>query len=144
MKIRRVEALVEIDGKTRVMVFITNNTEWSPRTVCDLYKRRWDIEVFFKQVKQVLKLGSFLGYNENAVAWQIYSAMIVYVLLRFQAWLSKWSEPFVRLFAIVRSSLWERIDITAHLLSYGTAPEPFRIRGGLDTAWLPGFSPRRT
>jgi len=83
MKIRRVEARVEIDGKTRVMVFVTNNTQWSPRTVCDLYKRRWDIEVFFKQVKQVLKLGSFLGYNENAVAWQIYSALIVYVRLRF-------------------------------------------------------------
>ena len=141
MKIRRVEARVEIDGKTRVMVFVTNNTQWSPRTVCDLYQRRWDIEVFFKQVKQVLKLGSFLGYNENAVAWQIYSALIVYVLLRFQQYLSRWSESFIRLFAIVRSSLWERIDLTAHLLSYGTASEPFRIRGGLDTAWLPGFSP---
>jgi IS4 transposase len=35
--------------------------EWSPRSVCDLYRRRWDIEVFFKQVKQSLKLGSFLG-----------------------------------------------------------------------------------
>jgi IS4 transposase len=39
--------------------------------VCDLYRRRWDIEVFFKQVKQSLKLGSFLGHSANAVRWQV-------------------------------------------------------------------------
>jgi hypothetical protein len=55
--------------------------EWSPRSVCDLYRRRWDIEVFFKQVKQSLKLGSFLGHSANAVRWQVYTALLVYVLL---------------------------------------------------------------
>ena len=50
---------MEVDGAWRVMVFITNNLDWSPRSVCDLYRRRWDIEVSFKQVKQSLKLGSF-------------------------------------------------------------------------------------
>jgi hypothetical protein len=46
MKLRRVEARVEVDGAWRVMVFITNNMEWCPGSVCDLYRRRWDIEVF--------------------------------------------------------------------------------------------------
>jgi IS4 transposase len=59
--------------------------KWSPRSVCDLYRRRWDIEVFFKQVKQSLKLGSFLGHRANAVRWQVYTALLVYVLLRFKA-----------------------------------------------------------
>jgi IS4 transposase len=49
------------------MIFITNNPNWSPTSVCDLYRRRWDIEVFFKQVKQTLKPGTFLGHSANAV-----------------------------------------------------------------------------
>jgi IS4 transposase len=51
---RRVVALVEIEDVEREMVFLTNNLEWSPRTVADLYRCRWEIEVFFKQIKQTL------------------------------------------------------------------------------------------
>lgn len=72
MRLRRIEARVEVDGKWRTMVFITNNPAWSARSVCDLYRRRWDIEVFFRHVKQSLKLGSFLGHSANAVRWQIF------------------------------------------------------------------------
>jgi hypothetical protein len=144
MKLRRVEAWVEVDGAWRVMVFISNNTEWSPRSVCDLYRRRWDIEVFFKQVKQSLKLGSFLGHSANAVRWQVYTALMVYVLLRFMAHLSAWGHSFTRLFAVTRSALWERIDLLALLKSYGTASERFRVIGALNEAWLPGFAPTRT
>src|SRR5204863_9594247 len=64
---RRVVALVEIDGEDREMVFLTNNLEWSPRSVADLYRSRWQIEVFFKQIKQTLQLADFLGHNDNAV-----------------------------------------------------------------------------
>ena len=66
MLLRRVEAQVEINGEERLLVFITNNLSWSPRSVCDLYRRRWDIEVFFTQVKQTLKLSNFLGHSANA------------------------------------------------------------------------------
>ena len=144
VEVRRVEAWVEIDGEWRRMVFITNNLEWSPRTVCDLYRRRWDIEVFFKQVKQTLKLSNFLGHSANAVRWQVYSALLVYVLLRFQAYLSKWGHSFTRLFTVTRSALWERIDLLALLKSYGTATGRMRVLGSLDQAWLPGFSATRT
>jgi hypothetical protein len=144
MRLRRVEAWVEVDGEWRVMVFITNNTEWSPRSVCDLYRRRWDIEVFFKQVKQSLKLGSFLGHSANAVRWQVYTALLVYVLLRFMAHLSAWGHSFTRLFAVTRSALWERIDLLALLKSYGTASGRFKVIGALNTAWLPGFAAIRT
>jgi IS4 transposase len=144
MKLRRVEARVEVDGEWRVMVFITNNTTWSPRSVCDLYRRRWDIEVFFKQVKQSLKLGSFLGHSANAVKWQVYTALLVYVLLRYMAHQSEWGHSFTRLFAVTRSALWERIDLLALLKSYGTASGRFKVIGALNTAWLPGFAPTRT
>ena len=144
MKLRRVEAWVEVDGKWRTMVFITNNPEWSPRSVCDLYQRRWDIEVFFKQVKQSLKLGSFLGHSANAVRWQVYTALLVYVLLRYMAHLSTWGHSFTRLFAVTRSALWERIDLLALLKSYGTASGRFKVIGALNTAWLPGFAPAKT
>lgn len=144
MRLRRVEARVEVDGKWRTMVFITNNLAWSPRSVCDLYRRRWDIEVFFKQVKQSLKLGSFLGHSANAVRWQIFTALLVYVLLRFMAHLSDWGHGFTRLFTVTRSALWERIDLLALLKSYGTASGRLKVLGALNTAWLPGFEPART
>ena len=63
--LRRVEASVKRGGEERLMVFITNNADWSAGSVCDLYRARWEIEVFFKQVKQTLKLGDFLGHSAN-------------------------------------------------------------------------------
>jgi len=110
VELRRIEAWVEIDGEWRRMVFMTNNLDWSPRTVCDLNRRRWDIEVFCKQVKQTLKLSNFLGHSANAVRWQVYAALLVYVLLRFQAYLTDWGHSFTRLFTVTRSTLWERLD----------------------------------
>src|SRR5260370_39902096 len=69
---RRVVALVEIDGQQRQMEFLTNNLQWSPRSVADLYRCRWQIEVFFKQIKQTLQLADFLGHSANAVRWQVW------------------------------------------------------------------------
>ena len=57
---RRVRALVEVDGKERQMEFLTNNVSWSAASVADLYRCRWQIEVFFKQIKQSLQLCDFL------------------------------------------------------------------------------------
>lgn len=124
LMLRLVRALVEIDGREREMEFITNNTEWAASSVCDLYRSRWDIEVFFKQVKQTLKLGSFVGTTLNAIRWQIWTALLVYVLVRFQAWLSSWGHSFARIFCIVRSVLLERIHLLRLLESCGTASGP--------------------
>jgi len=123
------------------MVFISNNLDWSPRSVCDLYRARWDIEVFFKQVKQTLKLGDFLGHNANAIRWQAWTALLVYVLLRYAAHMSKWGHSFTRLFAVVRAAMWERLDLLGVLRSYGTAGGSFVMLGSPQTAWLPGLEP---
>src|SRR6202022_4615831 len=59
--IRRGLALVEVEGQEREMEFLTNNLCWSAGSVADLYRCRWQIEVFFKQIKQSLQLCDFLG-----------------------------------------------------------------------------------
>jgi len=137
--IRRVEAWVEIEGKERVMVFLSNQLTWSPQTIVDLYRCRWQIEVFFKQIKQSLQLCDFLGHNANAVRWQVWTALLVYVLLRFQAFLSRWPHSFTRLFTLVRSALWQRLDLLSLLKSYGTAGGSFRMLGAPEQAYLPGL-----
>jgi len=136
---RRIVARVEVDGKEVEMVFITNNLEWSAGTIADLYRCRWQIEVFFKQIKQTLQLADFLGQSANAVRWQIWTALLLYVLLRFVAWINGWAHSFTRLFAVVRCALWERWDLTRLLRRYGTADGSFRCLGQPEQAYLPHF-----
>ena len=138
-RMRRVVALVEVEGKEVEMVFLTNHLEWSASSVADLYRCRWSIEVFFKQIKQTLQLSDFLGHSANAVRWQVWTALLVYLLLRYQAFLSRWNHSFTRLFAIVRSVLWRKLDLRALLDSYGTAGGSFRILGTPQAAYFPGF-----
>ena len=69
--------LVELDGKEVVMVFITNNLEWVASSVGVLYKSRWGIEVFFKQIKQTLRVCDFLGHSKNAIRWHLWSALLL-------------------------------------------------------------------
>ncbi len=137
---RRVRALVEVDGKEVVMEFITNNTDWSPVSVCDLYQSRWEIEVFFKQIKQNLKLCDFLGNSANAVGWQVWMALLTYVLLRYLGFLSDWTHSFSRLCTMVKGSLWSKLALKDLLVKYGTAGGSFRMLGRPDQAYLPGFA----
>lgn len=136
---RRVVAIVEVDGQEREMTFLTNNLEWSPRSVADLYRCRWQIEVFFKQIKQTLQLADFLGHNANAVRWQVWMALLVYVLLRYLSYLSKWSHSFTRLFTILRAVLWSKLDLLKLLDCYGTAKGGFRNLARPDQAYFAGF-----
>jgi hypothetical protein len=108
---RLIIADVVRDGKTVRMEFITDNFDFAASTIGDLYKGRWDIEIFFKQLKQTLKLSDFLGYSENAVLWQIWMALLTYVILRFIAYMSKWKGTFARLFTTIRGVLWNYFDL---------------------------------
>jgi len=140
-ELRLVEAEVEINGKTVAMIFITNNFEWAPTSIAELYKARWAIELFFKQIKQNLQLADFLGYNENAVRWQVWTAMTVYLLLRYIGHVGEWTHSsFNRLFTVLRGVMWSYIDMWELLKSYGTASVPIRLRGQPDQAWLPGLA----
>ena len=136
---RRVVALVEVEGEEREMVFLTNNLAWSPRSVADLYRCRWQIEVFFKQIKQTLQLADFLGHNANAVRWQVWTALLVYLLLRYLSYVANWGHSFTRLFTILRAVLWSKLDLRGLLDCYGTAKSKFRNLARPDQAYFPGF-----
>jgi DDE family transposase/uncharacterized protein DUF4372 len=136
---RRIVAWVEVDGKERLMMFVTNHLTWSAQSVVELYRCRWRIEVFFKQIKQTLQLADFLGTSANAVRWQVWTALLVYLLLRYLAFLSNWAHGFSRLFAIVRTGLWRKWDLLKLLARYGTAAGSFRYLARPEQAFFPGF-----
>jgi hypothetical protein len=142
-ELRLVEAIVEINGEDQCMRFITDNFDWAATSICDLYKARWGIEVFFKQIKQTLKVGDFLGYSENVIRWQLWTALLTYVLLRFIAYRSRWRGSFPRLFTALRGVLWDRLnmyEVLRMLDGCGTAHGPPRMVAVPSQAYLPGFA----
>lgn len=137
--LRRVEALVEIRGEMKLMAFITNNLKWSAWSVTELYRSRWGIETFFKELKETVQLVDFIGYNKNAVRWQIWMALLTHLLMRFLAHMSQWEHSFTRLFSLVRAALWHCYELIGFLKSYGTADCSYRVASQPEAVYLPGF-----
>ena len=99
-----------IDQETgELHVFITNNFKLAARTIADLYKSRWAIEIFFKWIKQNLKIKSFLGTSKNAVMSQIWAAMIYYLLLSFIKFQTKCRHSLHELTRIVGELLLDTV-----------------------------------
>jgi hypothetical protein len=140
LQLRRVVAMVEVDGEEKEMVFLTNHLRWSAWTVAELYRCRWEIEVFFKEIKQTLQLADFLGHSANAVRWQVWIGLLVHLLLRYLAYLHSWAHSFTRLFTVIRAVLWRHWHLGELLDSYGTAKPPGRLCGAPEQAYLPGFA----
>ena len=138
-RLRLVTAYVEINGVKKIMTFITNNMTWAPSSICDLYKCRWGVEVFFKQIKQTLQLADFLGHSRNAILWQVWMALLAYVLIRFMGHLGQWKGAFSRLFTLLRGVLFSRLDAFSIMSLCGTARGSPRMIGSPQQAYLPGF-----
>jgi len=136
---RRVHARVEVDGKKVEMTFLTNNMKWEARTICELYKARWAIEVFFKELKQTLQFSDFIGTNTNAVKWQIWTGLLVHLLLHYLKYLSSWKKPFSRLVGLVKCARWVDCNIVESLKLYGTAGPPARPQPCYRQQYLAGF-----
>lgn len=85
--------------------FMTNNFNLSAKTIADIYKSRWDIELFFKWIKQNLKIKTFIGTSENAVKIQIWTAMIAYLLTEYIRFKSKTFFPILKTFRILSENL---------------------------------------
>ena len=134
-ELRLVEAEVEVKKKMVPMSFITNNFEWSAVTICELYRARWGIEVFFKEIKQTLQLADFMGCNENAVRWQVWIALLVYLLLRFVAWHNKWKHSFSRLFTLIRGVIWNYFDLASILACCDTMGRRVPIRASPENCY---------
>ena len=112
--IRRVEYRDIESGK--IYVFITNQKTWSAQTVADIYKSRWEVELFFKWIKQNLKIKTVLGHTINAVASQIFVALRVYLLMAFQKFVSQTTYGLQAVFRLVQLNAFVRKPI-AELLS---------------------------
>jgi IS4 transposase len=91
--------------------FMTNNFTLSATTIADVYKSRWDIELFFKWIKQNLKIKTFIGTSENAVQIQIWTAMIAYMLTEYIRFKSKTFFPILKTFRILSENLLFHVDI---------------------------------
>jgi hypothetical protein len=105
--------VVEVyDEKTDQHLFLlTNNLTWTADTISQLYRARWDIEVFFKQIKQVLRVKTFIGTSANAVLIQVWSAMISILLLKYLQNRAKHIWHLSNLAAMLRTHLFSKIEI---------------------------------
>ena len=103
---------------------LTNNAKWSAETVAALYKARWDIEIFFKTIKQLLRVKSFVGTNANAVYTQIWTAMIAVLLLRMLKAQSKFAWHMSNLVSFLRLNLFNKIDLWKWLNEPFEKPPP--------------------
>lgn len=99
----------------RLFEFITNNFELSAEKIALIYKKRWQIELLFKQLKQNFPLKYFLGDNENAIEIQIWTAMLANLLITLVRSRLKRSWAFSNMVSIIRQQLMNYIDIYCFL-----------------------------
>lgn len=95
--------------------FLTNNFKLAARTIADIYKARWQVELFFKWVKQNLKIKSFVGTSKNAVMTQIWIAMCIYLLIAFIKFQSKLKRSMQQILRLLQVNLFEKRDLMALL-----------------------------
>ncbi|HVO71958.1 MAG TPA: IS4 family transposase, partial [Aggregatilineaceae bacterium] len=111
--LRRVQAVREDSGET--LVFLTNHHKLGASTVAAIYKERWAVELFFKALKQNLKIKTFVGTTPNAVKTQIWTALIAILLLRFLQMSSRYHWSLSNLVALLRMNLFTHRDLRAWL-----------------------------
>jgi hypothetical protein len=124
LRLRRIE--VWLEEKQDTIVFVTNHLKLAPSTIADIYRDRWQIELFFKAIKQSLRIKSFIGTSENAVQTQIWTALIAMVVLRYLQLRSTWSWSLSNLVALLRQQLFVYRDL------WNWINQPFRPPVDLD------------
>ena len=104
----------------RSYVFVTNNTTWVGKTIADLYKSRWQIELFFKWIKQNLKVKRFVGRSKNAVLSQLWVATCMYLLLAYLKFVLRLGWNLHRMLRVLQLNLFDRRP----LVELFTTPSP--------------------
>jgi hypothetical protein len=127
---------VHIDGDDAPLILVTNLMDFAATTIARIYKQRWQIEVFFKTLKQNLKVKTFVGTTENALRIQIWTALIAMLLLRWLHYLSKARWSLSNLASMLRLNLFSYRDLQAWLDDpFATPPlEPQRHQLKLEFA----------
>ena len=108
-KLRRVSVWDE--ENQQVIELITNQLTWSPNTISELYKARWQIEIFFREIKQLLHIKSFIGTSENAVMIQIWTALITILILKAMKAMAKYKWHLSNLVAFIRLNIFVKINL---------------------------------
>lgn len=104
-------------------VFITNNFNWSAQTIADIYKQRWQVELFFKWIKQNLKIKTFLGNSKNAVLTQVLAALCIYLLIAFMKFQSKITHSMQQVIRLIHTNLFSKRELNS--LFEKTKPDKF-------------------
>ena len=107
--LRRIRSKDPNTGK--VITILTNNFIWSAKTIGQIYKERWQIELFFKAIKQQLKVKSFVGTSKNALLSQLWVALIAYLLLAYLKFTSKFSWSLYTLCSVLPANLFARRNL---------------------------------
>jgi hypothetical protein len=121
-KLRRVA--IWDDVNEQVIEVITNQITWTANTISELYKSRWQIEIFFREIKQLLHIKSFIGTTENAVMIQIWSALITILVLKVLKEIAKYGWQLSNLVAFIRLNLFVKIDLQLWLDNPFEVPHP--------------------
>jgi len=108
--------------------FLTNNFKLAAKTIADIYKSRWQVELFFKWIKQNLKIKSFVGTSKNAVLTQIWIALCVYLILAFIKFRSRLGKSMQTILRLLQVNLFEKRDLLV-LLS-GVPPDQYQSDTG--------------
>lgn len=109
---KRLRRVVVWDEKNRQKIeLITNQMSWTANTIGDLYKARWDIEIFFRDIKQLLHIKSFIGTSQNAVMIQIWTALITILVLKALKAMAKHNWYLSNLVAFIRLNLFVKVDL---------------------------------
>lgn len=108
-RLRRV--VVWDDENKQTIEIITNQLTWTANTIGELYKSRWQVEIFFREIKQLLHIKSFIGTSENAVMIQIWTALITILILKALKAMAKYDWHLSNLVAFIRLNLFVKIDL---------------------------------
>lgn len=104
--------------------FLTNNFTLAAKTIADIYKARWQIELFFKWIKQNLKVKSFLGTSKNAVMTQIWVAMCMYLMLSYLKFSNRLGWSLQQILRVLQLNLFERRPLLALFTTQSQPPDP--------------------
>jgi hypothetical protein len=119
----------------RRYVFLTNHFKLAAKTIADIYKERWQIEIFFRFIKQNLKIKAFIGNSENAVLTQIYVALIVYLLLCYLKFMCNLSVTLQNLMRILQLNLFRTCSLQELFEPPGPVPDNMKANNQLCLAW---------
>lgn len=133
LPLRRI--VVQVPDREEPLVFLTNQIQWGPTTIARIYKDRWQIELFFKALKQNLRVKTFVGTSRNALHIQIWTALIALLLLKYLQLKATFGWSLSNLVALLRMNLFTYRDLWTWLNDPFTGPPPLAepVQGQL--AW---------